>query len=48
MDKCSILIEGSVQKEDGTPLSEEQREGFYERFLEFIEGENMLFGGITK
>lgn len=48
MDPLTIKIDGAAQKEDGTPFTEEEREGFYERFLEFIEGEKMLFGGVTK
>lgn len=45
MDHQVILIEGSVQHPDARPFTNEEREGFYERFLEFIEGEKMLFGG---
>lgn len=47
IDKQIVKIEGVVQKEDGKEFTKEEREKVYDSFVEWVEDNNFLFGGIT-
>ena len=45
MDKQVIKIDGAIQKEDCKEFTQKERDLFYDKFLEFIESNNFLYGG---
>lgn len=47
MDNQIIKIDGVIQKESGKEFTKEEREKVYDSFIEWVEKNNFLFGGIT-
>ena len=45
MDKQIIKVDVAIQKEDCKEFTREEREKFYDDFLEFVESKGFLCGG---
>lgn len=44
----AIRLEGTINKENGEPMTQQDMETFMDDFIEFIESKNLQFGGVTK
>lgn len=44
----AIRLEGTINKESGEPMTQQDLETFMDDFIDFIESKNLQFGGVAE